>query len=298
MSKIIVDQIAKNGGTTFTLPSTDGGANAPLVTNGSGTLAYSPLQLPAADGAANKPITTNGSGQLQFNPAALPATIGTAGQQLAVNTGATALEYVSAPTPNSATYSKTYDFKTLTATGTYDITWASINSSIQYSQVAGVRLSMYEVSCTSQFYIYIYGLSSSNTLISNGYFGTTYSGRYNSSNMSGTYDNSSNGFMRFPAYGNQIAETNSTYGQGITGQIMFIPWREGTSHETDKGGGAHYNVMWQTSSYAYPNIEHGGYHNYGSQPSPTAMEGGFRLYSTSGSFNHGRLIVEVQMKES
>jgi hypothetical protein len=297
MSKIIVDQIAKNGGTTFTLPSTDGGANAPLVTNGSGTLAYSPLQLPAADGAANKPITTNGSGQLQFNPNALPTTIGAAGQQLAVNSGATALEYIAAPTPNSSTYSKTYDFKTLTASGTYDITWASINSDIQYSKIAGVRLSMYEVSCTSQFYIYIYGLSSSNTLLANSYFGNTYTGRYNSNNMNGTYDNSANGFMRFPAYGNPIAETNSSYGQGITGQIMFVPWREGSSHETDKGGGAHYNVMWQHSSHNYPNIEHGGWNSYSSNPSPTAMEGGFRFYSTSGDFNHGRLVVEVQMEE-
>jgi hypothetical protein len=298
MSKVIVDQIQKNGGTTFTLPSADGSsANKPLVTNGSGTLAFSPLSMPAADGTANKPITTDGSGQLQFNPNALPTTIGLAGQQLAVNSGATALEYISAPTPNSPTYSKTYDFKTLSATGTHDITWASINSDIQYSKVAGVSLSMYEVSSSSNCYIYIYSLNSSGSPVTTGYYSNTYHGRYNTNSMNGYYDNSNNGWMRFPAYGNNIGETNSSYGQGITGQIMLIPWREGSSHEETKGGGSFYSIMYQSSSHNYPNAEHGGYNNYGTSSAADAMEGGFRFYATSGNFNHGRLVVEVHMKE-
>ena len=299
MSKIVVDQIQKNGGTTFTLPSTDGDANAPLVTNGSGTLAYSPLKLPAADGTANKPITTDGSGQLQFNPNALPATIGSAGQQLAVNTGATALEYVSAPTPNSSTYSKTYDFKTLTAANTFDITWASINSDITYEKIAGVKLSMYEVAASNDMYIYIYGLSSSNSSVNNGYYGGSYRGRYDSNNMEGYSDNSSNGWMRYPQYGNSIANAGNSRGCGVTGQIMFVPWREGSSNsnEVNKGGGCHYSIMYQHSSHSYPNVELGGWHNYGTSTSPAAMEGGFRFYCTSGDFNHGRLVVEVQMEE-
>ncbi len=297
MSKIVVDQIQKNGGTTFTLPSTDGDVNAPLVTNGSGTLAYSPLKLPAADGSANKPITTDGSGQLQFNPNALPATIGSAGQQLAVNTGATALEYVSAPTPNSSTYSKTYDFKTLSATNTHDITWASINSDITYEKIAGVKLSMYEVAASGDMYVRIWGLNSTNTSITNGYYGGSYRGRYDSNNMEG-YDNNGNaGDMKFPIYNNSIASPGSSRGCGITGQIMFVPWREGSSNEEDRGGGCHYSIMYQHSTHTYPNVELGGWHNYSSSQSPAAMEGGFRFYSSSGDFNHGRLVVEVQMEE-
>lgn len=295
MSKIIVDQIAKNGGTTFTLPSSDGGANAPLVTNGSGTLAYSPLKLPAADGTANKPLTTNGSGQLQFNPAALPAAIGTAGQSLAVNSGATALEYVAAP--QGVAIKKTYDFNTLGAAGYHDITWASISSSIVYSKIAGVRLSMYEITCTSNWYLYIYGLNASNALINSGYYGGSYRGRQNTGNMEGYGDNSNQAYMKFPQYGHNISPTNYSYGQGMTGYILFQPWREGSSDQSTKSGGSSYNIMWQYSSHTYPNIEHGGWNNYNNNTSPAAMEGGFRFYTTAGQFNHGKLVVEVQMEE-
>jgi hypothetical protein len=295
MSKIIVDQIAKNGGTTFTLPSTDGGANAPLVTNGTGTLAYSPLKMPAADGTANKPITTDGSGQLQFNPNALPATIGSSGQQLAVNAGATALEYV-ATSPGVA-FKKTLDFNTLSATNTHDITWSSINSAIVYSKIAGVRLSMYEISSTAAYHLYIYGLNAGGSVINSGYFGGSYRGRQNSGNMEGQEHNSSQGWMRFPNYGNSIRSTNYSYGFGMTGYIMFQPWREGTGDQLDRSGGSGYNIVWQHSSNTWPNVEHGGWNNYSNQQAPAAMEGGFRFFSTSGNFNHGRLVIEVQMEE-
>ena len=96
MSKIIVDQIQKNGGTALTVPSADGTANQPVVTNGSGVLAFSPLAMPAADGSANYPVKTDGSGQLGFAPYALPATDGTAAQQLATN-GSGALGWADAP---------------------------------------------------------------------------------------------------------------------------------------------------------------------------------------------------------
>jgi len=297
MSKIIVDQIAKNGGTTFTLPSTDGGANAPLVTNGTGTLAYSPLKLPAADGTANKPITTDGSGQLQFNPAALPAAIGTAGQTLAVNSGATALEY--AAPPSSVAYKKTYDFNTLSATNTYDLTWASINSGITYAKIAGVRLTMYEIASSGDTYIYLYGLNSGGSVISSGYLGCSYYYKESTSGSHGEQHNSNQGWMRFPAYGNDIKQTDYTYGSGVTGQINFIPWREGSagSNQKDKGGGCWYQIMYQNSSNTWPSQEYGGWNNYSTNNSTTAMEGGFRFYATSGNFNHGKLVVEVQMEE-
>ena len=96
MSKIIVDQIQKNGGTALTVPSADGTANQPVVTNGSGVLAFSPLAMPAADGTANYPVKTDGSGQLGFAPYALPATDGTASQTIATN-GSGVLGWASAP---------------------------------------------------------------------------------------------------------------------------------------------------------------------------------------------------------
>lgn len=86
MSKIIVDQVQKNGGDVLTLPSTDATANnQALVGSSSGVLSFSPISMPTADGTANKPVTTNGSGQLQFGAFPLPNSTGTAGQILSSN---------------------------------------------------------------------------------------------------------------------------------------------------------------------------------------------------------------------
>lgn len=86
MSKIIVDQVQKNGGDVLTLPSTDATSNnQPVVGATDGVLSFSPLALPAADGAANRPVTTNGSAQLQFGGFAIPASAGTNGQFLSSN---------------------------------------------------------------------------------------------------------------------------------------------------------------------------------------------------------------------
>ena len=83
MSKIIVDQIQKNGGDVLTLPTNDATANnQPIVGSTTGVLSHSPLALPAADGAANRPVTTDGSGQLQFGSFSLPNSTGTNGQTL------------------------------------------------------------------------------------------------------------------------------------------------------------------------------------------------------------------------
>lgn len=86
MSKLIVDQIAKNGGAVLTLPAADGTvANQTLVTDGSGALSFSPLSMPAADGTANQALVTNASGVLGFSANKLPAADGTAGQFLTTN---------------------------------------------------------------------------------------------------------------------------------------------------------------------------------------------------------------------
>jgi hypothetical protein len=97
MSKIIVDQIQKNGGDVLTLPTTDATANnQPLVGSTSGVLSHSPLSLPAADGSANRPVTTNGSAQLQFGSFSLPTTTGILGQNLGSD-GAGGTSWVGAP---------------------------------------------------------------------------------------------------------------------------------------------------------------------------------------------------------
>jgi hypothetical protein len=100
MSKIIVDQVATNGGDTFTLPAADGTTSKqPLVTDGSGTLSFnttSPL-LPAADGTSGQSVTTDGSGQLGFAPIKLPSSDGTTGQYVITN-GSGQLSFDTLPT--------------------------------------------------------------------------------------------------------------------------------------------------------------------------------------------------------
>lgn len=288
MSKVIVDQIQKNGGTTFTLPSTDGGANAPLTTNASGTLAFSPLKLPAADGTANKPITTDGSGQLQFSPNALPAAIGTAGQVMKVNSGATALEYGSIAV---SSIKKTLNFKTNPAQSSL-VTYASISSDIAFANVAGVRLSVFELASSSATHMRIYGLNASGTRISSGYFGC----RYDTPQSNGSVHNSNGGYIRFPGYSTNFAQTGYNYGQGFTGTIMFNPWREGSGNELNKAFQCKYDMTWQHSSETEPYIEHGGWGQYETQTDGGEWAGGFEIYAEAGNFNHGRVVVEVIME--
>lgn len=86
MSKIIVDQVQKNGGDVLTLPTTDATANnQALVGSTGGVLSFSPISMPAADGTASTPVTTDGNGQLQFGAFALPTSSGSAGQILSSN---------------------------------------------------------------------------------------------------------------------------------------------------------------------------------------------------------------------
>lgn len=288
MSKVIVDQIQKNGGTTFTLPSTDGGANAPLTTNASGTLGFSPLKLPAADGTANKPITTDGSGQLQFNPNALPTAIGTAGQIMKVNSGATALEYGSVIVP---AIKKTIDFKTNPAQSTL-VTWSSISSDIAFANIAGVRLTFFEVSSSSATHMRMYGLDSSGTRMTTGYYGQ----KWDAVASNSTNHNSNQGYLRFPGYSTNFAQTGYSYGQGFSGNFIFNPWREGSGDEAEHSLQVMYDMTWQHSSESYPYIEFGGWGQYETQNGNGPWEGGFELYAEAGNFNHGRCVVEVMME--
>jgi len=291
MSKVIVDQIQKNGGTTFTLPAADGtAANKPLVTNGSGTLAFSPLSMPAADGTANKPLVTDGSGQLAFSPNVLPAALGTTGQFLKVNSGATATEWGTTDTP---LYKKTLDFTTTPAQSTI-VTWASISSSITYANIVAVRLTLSELSSVNNSaYLYIFGVDTGGSRITTGYWGGSY---YCYPGGNGTDHNSNQGWARFPNYQNAPTNTGYNYGQGISGQINFHPWRTGSGNQSTKSGRFSYNMAWQHSSNNYDHWESGGWGSYSTSNTPAAMEGGFELYSTTGNYNHGYVVIEVLMK--
>ena len=119
MSKIIVDQIQKNGGDVLTLPATDATANnQPLVGSTTGVLSHSPLSLPAADGAANKPVTTDGSAQLQFGAFALPSTTGTDGQVLTSTGTAAAWEDIASGTNTDLKDDTSYSHPTDKVVGT------------------------------------------------------------------------------------------------------------------------------------------------------------------------------------
>ena len=50
MSKLIVDQIAKNGGVPLTVPAADGVANAVIKSDGAGVLGFTGFGLPATAG--------------------------------------------------------------------------------------------------------------------------------------------------------------------------------------------------------------------------------------------------------
>lgn len=63
MSKLIVDEIQKNGGDALTLPTTDATVNnQPMVGSTTGVLSFGPTGLPAADGTNGQYLMANGSG--------------------------------------------------------------------------------------------------------------------------------------------------------------------------------------------------------------------------------------------
>ena len=148
MSKIIVDQIAKNGGATLTIPAADGSANQPVVTNGSGVLSFGAVGMPTADGTANKPVITNGSGQLSFGAVAVPTSDGTSGQVLtAAGDGTTSFTTLPTSPPLPADHAdiigsvvtnssrqngySTGEWSSSGPWTTYNHSWSDINSKTQ-----------------------------------------------------------------------------------------------------------------------------------------------------------------------
>ena len=291
MSKVIVDQIQKNGGTTFTLPSADGSsANQPLVTNGSGILAFSPLSMPAADGTANKPLVSDGAGQLGFNPNILPVSQGTAGQYL-ISGGAAAATWQAA---SAGSFFKAYDFNASSATAVV-IKYSDIDASLTKDNVAGMTLHLYGVSSSSEAYFSIRGLDSSDNPITTGYYGYTHFGlRGQGSQSQGISHNSNDGRFWFPIY-TTASSTGYSYGSGMTGTINIYHGPE--SNSFSRSPECHFNIQYQQgTSNNHPNIEHGGWNNYATQQTSPEWTNGIYWYITSGNFNAGRLVVEAHKR--
>ena len=63
MSKLIVDEIQKNGGDTLTLPTSDAAISGqPLIGSSTGVLSFGSTAMPSADGTNGQVLTTNGAG--------------------------------------------------------------------------------------------------------------------------------------------------------------------------------------------------------------------------------------------
>ncbi len=76
MSKLIVDEIQKNGGDALTLPTTDATVNnQPMVGSTSGVLSFGPTGLPAADGTNGQYLIANGSGASSWVTVPVPSTV-------------------------------------------------------------------------------------------------------------------------------------------------------------------------------------------------------------------------------
>ena len=291
MSKVIVDQIQKNGGTTFTLPAADGtAANKPLVTNGSGTLAFSPLSMPAADSTANKPLVTDGSGQLAFNPNILPVAQGTAGQLLSSG-GASAGTWINMA---SGSFFKTYDFAASNVAAV-SIKYSDIDTSLTKDTLSGITLHMYAICSSSNWRMQIRGLDSSDAPITSGYYGYQYHGRHggNSNTQDGSH-NSNNGMFWFPLY-TTAASDGYSYGSGMTGKISIYHGPEDSN--TYRSPECDYHLQYQQdTSYSYPNVEQGGWNSQGTSQSSPEWTNGIYVYPNNGSWVKGRLVVEAHKR--
>ena len=74
MSKLIVDQIAKNGGVPLTVPAADGVANAVIKSDGAGVLGFTGFGLPTTAGTTGQ-LLTKGAGTASTWASAGPAAV-------------------------------------------------------------------------------------------------------------------------------------------------------------------------------------------------------------------------------
>ena len=281
MSKIIVDEIQKNGGDTLTLPTTDATANnQPMVGSSSGVLSFSPLALPAADSDANKPVTTDGSAQLQFGGFALPSSAGSSGQVLTSN--GTAATW-SAP-GGGFTHAYEIDYSTTAASSTI-ILWTDIfGAGTAVTDIDLLQINFQGISSSgSNWYLQIYGRDSGGDA-SAGNYGQLYHGVYSSgTNMVGQESNS---YLRIPAYAGANA-TDYSYGSGMWGQVNLYPEKEGSYGNI---GGAYF-IGYEQTSYTNPTAEQGSFGQNSTTSNHEEWALGMRIAVNTGSLNRGKIVV-------
>lgn len=289
MSKIIVDQVQKNGGTALTLPASDAStANQPLVSNASGTLAFSPISLPASDPGANKFLTSDGSNQLQASSFSVPASAGTNGQVLTSNgAGAATWAGVSAGGWDGA-----YVVNCSTAnSSTITVNWTDVVSGITDSEIAQVQISLLGVSASGSGRFRFYGRNGSGN-ISSGYLGYTTNYNYWGSDSDNQGDNSNQGWWQIPNYTN-MASTGYSYGSGLTGTLDWYIFKDDSYGNYMVHGTYAYQ---QNTSYNAPNGERTQWDNYSTSTPPVTASHGYQMQATSGNINRGFLITRIKKR--
>ena len=290
MSKIIVDQVQKNGGTALTLPASDAStANQPLVSNASGTLAFSPLSLPASDPGANKFLTSDGSNQLQASSFSVPAATGTNGQFL-TSDGAGAATWTTPAASGGFDGVHVTDFNANSA-GSVQVLWTDVISGVTHSDIAEVQCAFIGVSASSACYFRIYGRNASGQ-ISSGYLANTYHMAYNGNQTASTNNNGNSGYWQIPNY-SQVAQTDYSYGSGLTGLFTWHTYKEGTYGNYMISGQMAYQ---QNTSYNHPNVEQVAWDSYATNNPPASATHGLQLTCTAGSMNRGFFVVRLKKK--
>lgn len=289
MSKIIVDQVQKNGGTALTLPASDAStANQPLVSNASGTLAFSPLSLPASDPGANKFLTSNGSGVLQASSFSVPAATGTSGQLLVAD-GAGAASW---QTLSFGGWDGAYVVNCTTASAsTITVNWTDVVSGISDTDIAQVQIALLGVSCSNSGKLRFYGRNASGNITS-GYLGYTTNYNYWGSDSDNQGHNSNGGWWEIPNY-QPMAQTDYSYGSGLTGTLDWYIFKDSTYGNYSVHGTYGYQ---QNTSYNAYNGERTQWDNYSNNAPPVTASHGFQMQATSGTINRGFLITRIKKR--
>ena len=290
MSKIIVDQVQKNGGTALTLPASDAStANQPLVSNASGTLAFSPLSLPSSDPGANKFLTSDGSNQLQASSFSVPAATGSNGQFL-TSDGAGAATWTTPAAGGGFDGVHVLDFNTTSASSA-QVLWTDCVSGVTHTDIAEIQVAFVGLSASSTGYFRVYGRNASGQ-IQTGYLGNTYHMAYNGNQTASTNNKSNSGYWQVPNY-SSLAQTNYSYGSGLTGIFTWHTYREGSYGNYSISGQCAYQ---QSTSYNHPNVEQIAWDGYATNTPPDSATHGLQLTCTAGTINRGFFIVRLKKK--
>jgi len=276
MSKIIVDQIAKNGGATLTIPAADGSANQPVVTDGAGNLSFAPNKMPTADGTANKPVVTDGSGQLSFSPVPMPTSMGTAGQYQTVQSDGS-MAFVDVP--EASEWITVYDHAEDGNTSYIDYT-----TTTPAADLKGFDIRFTGLRTGTNSKVYVYPLNSSGSTIDTGTSHSSFYGMYSNASQTGDTNNNSYIYMsNYDVYG------SSTYSMGATGYMTI-------GYDKEQHNGRKWNALWdmtfkRSSGYNDHVRYYGSMEPYNTSNNLSADLGGFRFSFQGHTIERGFLEV-------